>query len=89
MQEETLTGWLLWSRPPARLLDEIVVTDQDGVTVANRPLPYGTVGTRGWDVTLRQLGFERLGGWIPATGGFLCRLQRTPPPPAAVLAKTA
>ncbi|TDC49823.1 hypothetical protein E1212_16975 [Jiangella ureilytica] len=89
MQEETLTGWLLWSRPPARLLDEIVVTDQDGVTVANRPLPYGTVGTRGWDVTLRDLGFERLGGWMPATDGYLCRIRRTPPPPAAVLARTA
>jgi hypothetical protein len=88
MQEETLTGWLLWSRPPARQLDEIVVTNQDGVTVANRPLPYGTVGTRGWDVTLRQLGFERLGAWMSTTGGYCCRVQRIPPP-AAVLARTA
>jgi len=89
MHEETLTGWLVWSRPPARLLDEIVVTDADGATIAHRPLPYGTVGTRGWDITLRQLGFERLGGWMPATGGYLCRIQRIAPPPAAVLARTA
>lgn len=89
MREETFTGWLLWSRPPARLLDEIVITDQDGATVTNRPLPYGTIGTRGWDVTLRQLGFERLGGWMPATGGYVCRIQRVQPPPAGVLARTA
>ncbi len=89
MHEETYTGWLLWSRPPARLLDEIVVTDRDGATVTNRPLPYGTVGTRGWDITLRQLGFERLGGWMPATGGYVCRIQPIQPPPASVLARTA
>lgn len=89
MHEDTLTGWLVWSRPPVRLLDEIVVTNGDGATIASRPLPFGTVGTRGWDITLRQLGFERLGGWMPATGGYLCRIQRTSPPPAAVLARTA
>ncbi|WP_116946980.1 hypothetical protein [Jiangella endophytica] len=89
MREDTFTGWLLWSRPPARLLDEIVITDHDGATITNRPLPYGTVGTRGWDVTLRQLGFQRLGGWMPTTGGYVCRIQRIPPLSAAVLAHTA
>lgn len=90
MHLETLTGWLVWSRPPESQLDEIVVTDQDGTTLASRPLPYGTVGTRGWDITLRELGFERLGGWMPATGGYLCRIRRiAPPPAAALLARTA
>ncbi|TDE00931.1 hypothetical protein [Jiangella asiatica] len=77
MHENHLTGWLVWSRPPAQLLDQIVVTDADGRTMANRPLPYGTTGTRAWDVTLRQLGFRRLGAWMPATGGYTCRLEFT------------
>jgi hypothetical protein len=68
-------GWLVWSRPPAQPLNNIVVTDNTGTTIANRPLPYGTSGSRSWDVALTQLGFERIGGWRPAVGGFSCSLK--------------
>ncbi|WP_157553448.1 hypothetical protein [Jiangella gansuensis] len=78
MHEDHLTGWLVWSRPPGQLLDEIVVTNSDGRTMANRPLPYGTTGTRSWDIILRQLGFQRLGAWMPATGGYTCRVEHRP-----------
>lgn len=73
-------GWLVWSRPPAQLLDHIVVTDGRGKTVAYRPLAYGAKGSRAWDVTLRQLGFERVGAWMPTTGGFTCLVQDPPTP---------
>lgn len=74
--EREFTGWLIWSRPPAEPLDQIIVTDETGKSVATRPLPYGTTGTRNWDVTLQQLGFRRTGDWMSTTGGFTCRCER-------------
>lgn len=70
------TGWLVLRRLPAEPLDFVVVTNSDGKAIAHRPLPYGAVGSRGWDITLKQLGFERVGVWQAVTGGFKCRLEQ-------------
>lgn len=68
-------GWLVHRRPPGERLDHVVVTDPTGAPIANRPLPYGTMGSRGWDITLRQLGFRRVSAWQPTVGGFTCQIE--------------
>lgn len=70
-----LVGWLVRSRLPAQPLDNIVITDERGRTVAHRPLPYGRLGTQSWDMILVQLGFQRAGSWDATPGGFACPVK--------------
>lgn len=70
---DLLTAWVVVDG----MLRVVVVADDRNVTVANRPLAYGSQGYHDPDLALTALGFTRVSEWTSANGADTCRVQRS------------
>ncbi|WP_129710899.1 hypothetical protein [Haloactinopolyspora alba] len=68
---ELLTAWLVKNG----ILHSVIVTDDQDVTVANRPLAYGNRGNDAADYALTALGFKRVSDWESVRDVATCRVQ--------------
>jgi hypothetical protein len=59
----------------ALALDEVLVIDTDGTTLASRPVPREVRSEEGWDRALFNLGYVRTSDWAATEGGHRCAVE--------------
>jgi hypothetical protein len=63
----------------AMALDEVLVADANGATLASRPVPREVPFEEGWDRALFSLGYVRISDWAAAAGGHRCTVEPSRP----------
>ena len=74
--EPALTGRVVVD---ALALDEVLVADANGTTLASRPVPREVRSEEGWDRALFNLGYARISDWAAAEGGHRCTVEPSRP----------
>jgi hypothetical protein len=58
---------------PHDALDELIVTDTQGNSLAERRIPGRLTGGDGWDRALFTVGYQRVSDWQRSLAGLRCR----------------